>query len=127
MGKGHRQGRLAEEIRKIISELLLTEIKDPRLLGMVTVTAVEVTADSSLAKIYLTVYEGGDGSETSEDTKAQVLSALQHSKGFMRSEIGRQITLRHVPDLTFKIDRSFEYGRHIEELLRDVGKSNESK
>ena len=55
MGKGHRQGRLGEEIRRIISELLLRGLKDPRLSAMISVTAVEVTSDGSYATVYLSV------------------------------------------------------------------------
>lgn len=55
MGKGYRQGRLGEEIRKIVSELLLRELKDPGLSSMISVTAVEVTSDGSYATVYLSV------------------------------------------------------------------------
>lgn len=127
MRKGYRQGRLAEEIRKIVSELLLLEIKDPGLSGMVTVTAAEVTADGSLAKIFLTVFDEDGTPEQKEQARKDVLAALQRSKGFIRTEIGRRITLRHVPDLVFRFDTSADYGRHIEELLDEVVKKNETE
>ena len=127
MRKGYRQGRLAEEIRKIVSELLLLEIKDPGLSGMVTVTAAEVTADGSLARIFLTVFDESGTPEHKEQVRKDVLAALQRSKGFIRTEIGRRITLRHVPDLVFRFDTSAEYGRHIEELLDEVVKKNETE
>jgi ribosome-binding factor A len=127
MRKGYRQGRLAEEIRKIVSELLLLEIKDPGLSGMVTVTAAEVTADGSLARIFLTVFDEGGTPEHKEQVRKDVLAALQRSKGFIRTEIGRRITLRHVPDLIFRFDTSADYGRHIEELLDEVVKKNETE
>ena len=127
MRKGYRQGRLAEEIRKIVSELLLLEIKDPGLSGLVTVTGVEVTADGSLARVFLTVFDEGGSPEQKEQARKDVLAALQRSKGFIRTEIGRQITLRHVPDLSFRFDTSADYGRHIEELLNEVVKKNETE
>lgn len=127
MGKGYRQGRLAEEIRKIVSELIQREIKDPRLPAFVTVTAVEVTADGSLAKIFLTVYGGTKDGEESKKIQEDALAALQSAKGFIRREIGRLIKLHHVPDLVFKFDTSSEYGRHIEELLNEVVKKNENE
>ena len=55
MGKGHRQGRLGEEIKKILSGLLLKELKDPRLSSMISITAVEVTSDGSYATVYISV------------------------------------------------------------------------
>jgi ribosome-binding factor A len=127
MGKGYRQGRLAEEIRKIVSELILLELKDPRLPAMVTVTAVEVTADSSYATIFLTVFGSDKDKEEHARIKEEALAALQSAKGYIRREIGHQIKLRHVPDLIFKFDTSSEYGRHIEELLSEVVKKDETE
>ena len=124
MGKGHRQERLGGEIQKIISTMLLRDLKDPRLQNsMVSVTAVDVTNDGSYATVYLTVL--GFGQQTPE-TKAKqendALDALKHAKGVIKKEIGRQIKLRHIPELIFKIDTSLEYGRHIEEVIANLNK-----
>lgn len=124
MGKGHRQERLGEEIRKIISDLLLRELKDPRLAAeMVSVTAVEVTADGSYATVYLTTLGLGAGNKDKREEKEEVLAAMRSAKGLIRREIGKQVKLRHVPDLIFKMDTSMEYGRHIEELIQGLDKS----
>lgn len=114
MGKGHRQGRLGEEIKKIISEMLLKELKDPRLSSMISVTAVEVTSDGSYSTVYITVLglEGDD-----EKAQKETIDALNSAKGFIRNEIGRKVKLRHVPELIFKIDRSMEYSRHISGII----------
>ena len=124
MGKGHRQERLGEEIRKIISDLLLRELKDPRLAAeMVSVTAVDVTADGSYATVYLTTLGLGAGNKEKNDEKEDVLAAMRSAKGLIRKEIGKQVKLRHVPDLIFKMETSMEYGRHIEELIQGLDKS----
>lgn len=117
MGKGHRQGRLGEEIKKIISEMLLRELKDPRLASMISITAVEVTSDGSYATVYISVLGLKE-----DEAKAQkdAIDALSSAKGFIRNEIGRKIKLRHVPELIFKIDRSMEYGRHISGIIKDL-------
>lgn len=120
MGKGYRQGRLGEEIRRILSDLLLKEIKDPRLSGIVTISAVEVTEDGSHATIYITVLGNDVAEETGEEEKNEVLAAFKSAKGLIRREIGRQIKLRHVPDLAFKLDTSLEYGRHITKLIDEL-------
>lgn len=126
MGKGHRQGRLGEEIRKIVSELLLKELKDPRLSAMISVTAVEVTSDGSYATIYLSVL--GYGSQENEQQMQQdALDALKSARGFIRKEIGKQVKLRHTPDLIFKIDKSLEYGRHIDEIISDLDINHEDE
>ena len=117
MAKGHRQGRMGEEIRKIISDLLFKGLKDPRLSAMISITEVEVTIDGSYATVYLSVLGMNSDPEKAADQQQDTLDALNSAKGFIRKEIGRQIKLRHVPDLIFKIDKSLEYGRHIDELI----------
>lgn len=121
MGKGYRPGRLGEEIRRIVSDLLLREIKDPRLSGIVSITAVEVTEDGSYATVYVSKLAGKASDEISAEEKDDVLAALRSAKGLIRHEIGRQIKLRHVPDLLFKMDTSLEYGRHISKLIHELG------
>ncbi|MGN0704764.1 MAG: 30S ribosome-binding factor RbfA [Lentihominibacter sp.] len=117
MGKGHRQGRLGEEIKKIVSELLLRGLKDPRLSAMTSVTAVEVTSDGSYATVYLSVLGLDPDEEKAQLQQEETLAAMQSARGFIRKEIGRQIKLRHVPELIFKIDKSMEYGRHISKII----------
>lgn len=121
MGKGYRQGRLGEEIRRIISDLLLREIKDPRLSGIVSISAVDVTEDGSFATVYITKLAKEASEETSAEEKNDVLAAFKSAKGLIRREIGKQIKLRHVPDLLFKMDTSLEYGRRITKLIDELG------
>jgi ribosome-binding factor A len=125
MGKGYRQGRLGEEIKKTISTMLLKELKDPRLAGMVSVTAVDVTGDGSLAKVYISVMETSEEKKPEDRQKQEVLDAMKSAKGLIRKEIGKQVRLRHTPDLIFKLDGSLDYGRHIDDLLEEVVKHDE--
>jgi len=107
-----RVGRMGEQIKKEMSLLIQTELKDPRI-GFVTVTGVEVTSDLSQAKIYLSVLG-------TDQQKEETLHALARSKGFLRSELGKRIRMRHTPELLFKFDTSIEYGSRIEKLLEQV-------
>ena len=126
MGKGYRQGRLGEEIRKVISEMLLREIKDPRLSsGMISISDVDVTSDGSYATCYVTVLTAGKGEEAKREEEEQVIEGLKSAKGLIKKEIGRQIKLRHIPELLFKIDTSMEYGRHISEVINKLGIDHE--
>ncbi|NBI27405.1 30S ribosome-binding factor RbfA [Chengkuizengella marina] len=109
-----RVGRIGEQIKKELSLILQTDIKDPRV-GFVTVTAVEVTNDLSQAKVYLSIF----GSEKEKDDSLQGLSK---ASGYIRSELGKRVRLRHIPELIFKIDSSIEYGNRIEEMLREMNK-----
>ena len=104
MGKGYRQGRLGEEIRRIVSEMLINGIKDPRLAGkMLSVSGVSVTRDGSYATCYLSL-----------------LAGLASAKGVIKKEIAKQVKVRHIPELIFKMDHSMDYGRHIDEILDGI-------
>ncbi len=120
MGKGYRQGRLGEEIRKIVSQMLLTELKDPRLQEeVISVSAVEVTRDGSYATVYISIlnFSQSKEQETNMEAGENIIAAFQNAKGLIKREIGKQVKLRHVPELIFKMDNSMDYGRHITEIL----------
>ena len=119
MARKYRQGRLGEEIKKIIGELLVNGIKDPVLSGrIITVSGVDVTSDGSYATCYVTplVLEGEDAKAVNKE----VLDAFNRASGIFRKKISTDIKLRHTPELIFKIDTSMEYGRHIESILETI-------
>lgn len=116
MGKGYRQGRLGEEIRKIVGQMLIEEIKDPRLSPMVSITEVRVTNDGSYATCFVSYFSNLKGEEK-EVEERDILEGLKSAKGLIKKNIGNEIRLRHVPDLIFKMDKSIEYGRHMDEIL----------
>ena len=121
MGKGYRQGRLGEEIRRIISELLISGIKDPRVAGhMISISGVSVTSDGSYATCYVSVLNFSKDEEEKKTEENDILAGLNSAKGVMKKEISRQVKVRHIPELIFKIERSMDYGRHIEEILDTI-------
>jgi len=107
-----RAHRVGEQIQKEISALLVRGLKDPRI-GFVTITAVEVTPDLHLARVYFTAMGDEAARKNSE-------LGLKHSVPFLRRELGRRLRMRYVPDLLFVFDSSLEYGNRIESLLRDL-------
>ena len=107
-----RSEKVAETIHETISSILSRGLNDPRI-GFVTIIAVEITEDLSLAKIYFTVI--GD-----EAAKKNSEIGLNSAKGFMRKELGRVLTIRHMPELIFKYDHSQEYGNRIDSILREI-------
>ena len=119
MAKQYRQSRIGEEIRRIISEMLLSDLKDPRLNSMISITDVEVTRDNSYATVYFSPLgvTGQGADEELAKHQADVLEAFNSAKGFIRNRIGRELKLRHTPELVFKVDHSEEYSRHIEDLI----------
>ena len=107
---GNRIGRINEEVQRELAALIST-VKDPRVTGMISVTAVDVTQDLKFAKVYISVLD-------KEDSE-QVLKGLKSASGYLRRELGRSLNLRHTPELTFFRDDSMAKGAHILEMLRD--------
>ena len=122
MAKNYRQGRLSEEIKKTISELLVNGIKEPRLKNrIITVSGVDVTNDNSYAYIYVVpfILDGEDREKVYEE----VLDGFNKANGIFRNKISKDYRLHHAPELIFKIDKSEDYGRHIDELLEGINNS----
>ncbi len=117
MGKRHRVGRISEELRKILSSLIISDIKDPRLSPMTSITGIDVTDDYSYAKVYISVFG-------SDKEKADSLNALKSAAGYIRSESGKRIKMRRVPEFIFELDHSVENGLHIDQILRDIKEDN---
>lgn len=117
MGK-HRSVRLAETIKEEVARIILEEIKDPRI-GFITLTDVEVAEDLRYAKLYVSIMGN-------EETVKNSLEALDRASGFIRSELGKAVRLRYVPEISFKYDQSIEQGAHISKLLREVGLKGDS-
>lgn len=120
MGKGYRAGRLGEEIRKIVGSMLLHQIKDPRLSSMISISAVEVTSDGSYATCYVSTLDFSKTPEEKEANEKEILAGLKSASGLFRKEVGRQIRMRRVPELIFKMDHSMEYGKHIDDILNTM-------
>lgn len=114
-----RLGRISEEIKKIVSNAIMTELKDPRISSMTSVTEVEVTRDLRYAKIYVSVL----GSQLD---KEETLKGLESGKGFIRKEIGNKLNLRYTPEPVFYLDKSIEHGFKISKLLNEIKDSESS-
>jgi ribosome-binding factor A len=104
-----RVRKIADRIQVIVAEMLERRVKDPRL-GFVTVTDVRVTGDTQQASIFYTVY-GED------DDLASTAAALESAKGLLRSEVAKQLGMRHAPTLTFIADALPENARHLDDVL----------
>jgi ribosome-binding factor A len=109
MSSNPRVRKIADRIQVIVAEMLERRIKDPRL-GFVTVTDVRVTGDTQQATVFYTVLGEPDELESTA-------AALESAKGVLRSEVGKQLGMRHVPSLTFVHDALPENARHLDEVL----------
>ncbi len=120
MAKSFKKERLGGEIQKIVSLMANSELKDPRVSeNMISITGVDVSGDGSYATIYLTCFATGDQKERKEQ---EVLEGLEHCKGVIKKEISKQVKVRHIPELRFRIDKSLETGMHIDELIYNLNK-----
>jgi len=112
-----RSTRVADLIIADISDILLREIRDPRIKS-VTITGVKLTDDLRLAKVYYV--------EMGKDTcDPQLKTALEKATGFLKRELGKRLKLRYMPDIIFMFDESFTYGSRIDRLLAELQNTDE--
>jgi ribosome-binding factor A len=111
--KNHRSDRVAEAIRVEAATFLSEGAKDPRLVGLVTVTAVDMTRDLRQAKIFVSIL--GTDSE-----RAATFDALMSLAGHLRSRLAKSLRLRNAPEIAFKLDESVAHAARIESLLAQV-------
>jgi ribosome-binding factor A len=107
-----RADRVADQIRMEVADILMRKIKDPRVHG-VTVTDVELTGDLRIAHIFVTTMETGE-------TERDIFAGLSKASGYVRSELGRRLSLRYLPDVVFKKDVSGPRGDRIMRLLEEL-------
>jgi len=115
---GQRTQQLADRIRVIVASMLERRIKDPRL-GFVTITDVRLTGDNQNASVFYTVMGGQDAIEGTA-------AALKSATGLIRSEVGKQLGLRHTPSIEFFLDAVPENAREIEDLLAKAHEADEA-
>ena len=108
-----RSEKIAETIHETISSILSRGLNDPRI-GFVTIIAVELNEDLTLARIFFTAIGDDDARKSSE-------AGLNSAKGYIRKELGRVLTMRHIPEILFKYDHSQDYGNRIDSILKEIG------
>ena len=114
MATNRRISRVAELIKREVSQMLLNGIKDDRVgMGMVSVTGVDVSGDLQHAKIYVSIYG-------TDEAKAETMAGLKSATGFVRSELGARVRLRRTPEVMFIEDHSIERGTKVLSLLNQL-------
>ena len=111
----NRIGRINDEIRRELSDILRS-VKDPRVSqSMLTITHVDTTSDLRYSRIYISALNGDE---------KEVLRGLKSAAGFLRRELGARLKLRYTPELQFMMDDSIAYGAHILDMLHNVKPAN---
>ncbi|MGV0105650.1 30S ribosome-binding factor RbfA [Nostoc sp. DSM 114167] len=121
MATNRRVSRVAELIKREVSQMLLNGIKDDRVgTGMVSVTDVDVSGDLQHAKIYVSIYG-------TDEAKVETMAGLKSATGYVRSELGARIRLRRTPEVIFLEDRSIERGNKVLALLNQLNHDRPSE
>ncbi len=107
-----RLNKINEELRRQLSNLVMFELKNPKVTGMVSVTKVKITPDFKYAQVYVSILNSKNIKKTME--------GLKESVGFLKSKIAKSVNLRVTPELVFVIDDSLEQGARIESILKDL-------
>ena len=110
----NRMGRIDEEYRKELSQIIGFELKNSSITGMISVTKVKVTPDLKYAKVYVSILN--------PKSVKQDLAILKKSAGLTRSLLARRMNLRITPEIIFELDDSMEYGARIDSILKDIMK-----
>jgi ribosome-binding factor A len=111
MATDRRVARVAEQIKREVSLMLMSGIKDDRVgTGMVSVTDVDLSGDLQHAKVFVSIYG-------SDEAKAETMAGLKSATGYVRSELGHRIRLRRTPEVVFVEDRSLERGDKVLDLI----------
>ncbi len=108
----NRLGRIDEELKKEISNIINYELNNPKITGLISITRVKITPDLKYAKVYVSILN----SKNLKDTFANI----KKSSGYIRTEIANRINLRITPELVFVLDDSMEYGAKIDKILKDI-------
>jgi len=107
-----RAARVGDLLKEELSDLLLRNIRDPRI-GFVTLTEVRVSPDLRHARVYFVTHEGGEAQQRS-------LEGLESARGYLRTELGRRLRLRYVPDLSFTLDETLDHSFRIQGILKSL-------
>lgn len=108
-----REDRVADEVKRILAKTIMHDLKDPRVPPFTSVTEVKVTRDFSYATCYISVL--GTARQ-----KKECLEALENSKGYLRTVLAKNLTLRVTPELRFKPDNTYDEGRRIDKLIDEA-------
>ena len=115
----NRMDKINEELRKELSIIIDTDLKNPHITGMISVTKVKTSPDLRYARVYISLLNCKNVKET--------LDGLKSASGFMRTELARRVNLRYTPELRFEIDDSMEYGARIENILKNIIPKNDEE
>lgn len=116
MAESRRAGRVSATVRSALGDVFCAGLKDPRLsaAGLITITGVNVTADLSIATVYVVA------TEEAPEVLEEMMRGFESAAAFLRSAVARRVSLKRTPTLRFEIDPAIRQGRRIDAILRDM-------
>ncbi len=119
MGK-NRVDRLNSLLKEVISEVVINDVRNPKVAPLVTVTRVEITPDLQHAKVYISIIG-------TNEQKTGTIEALQTAAGFIAIHASKKVVMRHFPDLTFKLDSSVDEHLRIDAILNKIHEEQQTR
>lgn len=110
-----RQEAVEKEMKRVLSTLLLTEVKNSKIKGMLSITKIVLSKDAKYADIFISVMN-----TSGNLNRKELLEGLDSAKGFMRMRLGQELGLRYIPELRFKLDDSIEHGARINKIIDEL-------
>lgn len=107
-----RHERLEQDVKIALSDIIMNEVKEPSVTGLISVTDVKITPDQKYAKVFVSIF--------GKTNKQKVLDALTKATGFIKKELGARVRMRNMPSITFELDDSMEYGAHMDKVIKEV-------
>ncbi len=115
----NRMDRVNEEFKKEISKIIDSDLKNPNITGIISVTKVKTSSDLKSARVYISLLNS--------KSKKNTLQGLKNASGFIRSELAKRVNLRYTPELIFELDESLEYGARIDSILNEIMPKQDKK
>lgn len=112
-----RTERIAGEMRRVLSDIIRNDLKDPRIPTVTSITAIKLAKDLKYAKISVSIYG-------TEEEKKDALGVLNGCSGFIRKTLGQKMIIRTLPELTFVIDESIAYGAYMNKKIEELSKGS---
>ena len=107
-----KKERLEQDVKLAISKIISQELKNPSVTGLISVTDVKITPDQKYAKVFVSIFGA--------KSKVKTFKALEESKSFIRSMLAKMVKMRNIPEITFAMDDSLEYGAHMDKVFKDL-------
>ncbi len=112
-----RHERLEQDVKVAVSKIISEELKNPSVTGLISVTDVKITPDQKYAKIFISIFGA--------KSKTKSFNGLKSSASFIRSALAKMVKMRNVPELTFEMDDSLEYGAYMDKVFNDLKEKGE--